>query len=330
MFYHFSSFSLIEQDASSLLGRLGIYAVSIFFVLSGLSIAIAYNKYIKSTKSSIFFYVRRIFRVWPVLWFAIFLVLIRNQSYSLDYIVLNLTTLYGFLAPEKYMAPGSWSIGNEMVYYLITPFILFLYNKKRSYGNLFTLAAIALGMVYSATLDPYTNLMYQWAAYINPLNNFFLYCIGIALFYNLHKVKISENTLFLLVSAAALGFIFSPFTGDLIVLVTGTGRVLFSLYSVLLVISFYKITSYPPRVITFFLNGLGLSSYSLYLMHPFVYSSVKTRLGTSDVFLIIAKSSVDTLIISFIIYCLFEWPFIKLGKYLTTQKRSARMKSFRA
>jgi exopolysaccharide production protein ExoZ len=55
MLYHYSSLSFVEQDAGTLLGRLSVYAVSIFFILSGLSIAVAYNKYIKNARTALFF-----------------------------------------------------------------------------------------------------------------------------------------------------------------------------------------------------------------------------------------------------------------------------------
>jgi len=71
MIYHLTSWNLYHPDASTLLGRLGVYAVSIFYILSGLSIAIAYSHFIIDIKSSIAFYIRRIFRIWPLLWVCI-------------------------------------------------------------------------------------------------------------------------------------------------------------------------------------------------------------------------------------------------------------------
>ncbi|WP_408054947.1 acyltransferase family protein [Sulfurihydrogenibium yellowstonense] len=76
MIYHLTSWNLYHPGASTLLGRLGIYAVSIFFILSGLSIAVAYSHFINDLKSSIAFYIRRIFRIWPLLWLCIFAVIL--------------------------------------------------------------------------------------------------------------------------------------------------------------------------------------------------------------------------------------------------------------
>jgi exopolysaccharide production protein ExoZ len=65
------------QASGSVIGRLGIYAVSIFFIVSGLSIAIAHDKYFDSINDIFNFYIRRIFRIWPLLWAVVFLVTLR-------------------------------------------------------------------------------------------------------------------------------------------------------------------------------------------------------------------------------------------------------------
>jgi peptidoglycan/LPS O-acetylase OafA/YrhL len=62
MLYHFSG----QHDAATPLGRLGVYGVSIFFILSGLSMAIAYDRYVMDFRSSVTFFIRRMFRIWPL------------------------------------------------------------------------------------------------------------------------------------------------------------------------------------------------------------------------------------------------------------------------
>ncbi|MFH4113324.1 acyltransferase family protein, partial [Acinetobacter baumannii] len=58
MIYHLVSWQLFHPEAGSLLGNFGIYGVSIFFVLSGLSMAIVYSNFIKDFHTSfIFLYV---------------------------------------------------------------------------------------------------------------------------------------------------------------------------------------------------------------------------------------------------------------------------------
>jgi len=108
MIYHLTVWNLYNLDASTLLGRLGIYAVSIFFILSGLSIAIANSHFIIDIKSSIAFYIRRIFRIYPLLWVCIIAVVLPSilkgrEIPSLKILLLNFTTLFGFIAPTEYI-----------------------------------------------------------------------------------------------------------------------------------------------------------------------------------------------------------------------------------
>jgi peptidoglycan/LPS O-acetylase OafA/YrhL len=49
--YHLTCCALQPPDASTFLGRLGIYGVSMFFVLSGLSMAAAYATFIGDGRS---------------------------------------------------------------------------------------------------------------------------------------------------------------------------------------------------------------------------------------------------------------------------------------
>ena len=168
MIYHLTSWNLYHLDASTLLVRLGIYAVSIFFILSGLSIAIAYSHFIIDLKSSIAFYIRRIFRIWPLLWVCIiavvFLYILEGREIlSLKILLLNFTTLFGFIAPTEYINTGAWSIGNEMVYYFLTPFFIYFYRKSLIVGNMLVLLSFFITIYFAFFyLDPSKSLASQW------------------------------------------------------------------------------------------------------------------------------------------------------------------------
>lgn len=63
MLYHLIGWDIAPLKADTLLGRLGAYSVSMFFVLSGLSIALAYHRYFSDWSSVWRFGVRRAFRI---------------------------------------------------------------------------------------------------------------------------------------------------------------------------------------------------------------------------------------------------------------------------
>jgi exopolysaccharide production protein ExoZ len=333
MFYHLSDFTITREqplDASDVLGRLGIYGVSIFFILSGLSMALVYNNYFKDRLSAINFYFRRIFRIWPLFWLVIILkvtfteYIVGEAHYSLLSVFLNLTTLFGFVKPTAYIALGAWSIGNEMVYYALTPIIIMVYSKNVRAGNLLFIAALATGILFStALLDARQLLAQQWAVYVNPFNNFFLYMMGIAMYYNLNTTKINQYLVLILLIVSLSLFCILPFQGDLINLVTGAGRMTFVLISFTIVFCFYKMEITLPEIISRFFESFGAATYGIYLLHPIIYIyTIYFFNGVSknhiNVFLIVVPA---TIIISLVSYNYFESRLVKLGKRITFKRK---------
>lgn len=334
MFFHFTNALIVPQDASSILGRFGVYGVSIFFILSGLSIAIVYNKYISSVRRAVAFYVRRVFRIWPLLWVICILtvlpVLIATGHYSWKYFLINITTFFGFFRPSDYIAAGSWSIGNEMVYYALTPVVLLIYNYHKQAGNLLLLIATAVAMYFAFyLLDPHLPLGIpgQWKLYVHPFNNFFLYLTGIAIYYNFAHVQLKPRiTLFLLV-LAAIAFCFLPYSGNEICIVTGTGRILFVLISALVVFCFYKLVATPPTWISEPLEVFGMATYGVYLIHPVVFAYLRRLLEAMSLnswIILYLLSVIITITLSVLSFKYFESAFISLGKKLTNKLQSGK------
>ncbi|WP_446010266.1 acyltransferase family protein [Candidatus Electrothrix sp.] len=268
MFYHLTYWHYFPLDSSAFLGRLGVYGVSVFFVLSGLSMAIVYSKFIVDRKSIVAFYIRRIFRIWPLLWLCIALVIIptiaKGGEVSLEKIFLNLTTLFGFVSPGSYINTGAWSIGNEMVYYAFTPIIIMTYEKSSIKGNVLLLISFAVTVVFSFfLLDSEIPLKEQWLTYINPFNNLFLYVAGIAIYYNSSVKKIKLSQVLFLFGIAIVIFMLYPVYGDKIAIVTGVNRLVFLFATILLVLSFYKFTRYDliPKGVQYPLEQLGIATY---------------------------------------------------------------------
>ncbi len=276
MLYHLWSWIYYPLNSSSTLGRFGIYGVAIFFVLSGLSMAIVYNNYFVSIKKAINFFIRRIFRIWPLLWIACILVaipeVINNNGYDWKLFLINITTLFGFISPSKYMVIGAWSIGNEIVYYALTPFIILLYNKNKFYGNIILMLSVITGLLFAFYyLDSEIKLENQWHIYVNPLNNLFLYISGIGIYYNYTSFSINSNWNYLLLIVSLTFFCFLPFNGDQIEIVTGFGRVIFTTLSILVVFCFYKLKVNYYSVFKKMLENIGIATYGIYLIHPFIY-----------------------------------------------------------
>jgi exopolysaccharide production protein ExoZ len=322
VFYHFGH----QTDAQTPLGRLGIYGVCIFFVLSGLSMGIAYDRYIKDVRSSAGFFVRRIFRIWPLLWVAIALVVIAgtsagHQTFGASTILLNLTTLFGFVAPDDYINQGAWSIGNEMVYYALTPLLIAAYHRHKLFGNMLLALATGIGLVFAfRLLSPLKALAAQWPTYINPLNNLWLYCAGLALYFNFRDFELPKAWRFPLLAAMVIAFFLYPVSGDQIALVTGVGRVVMTLIAIAIVFGFYRCAPVLPRAIGNAIEQLGIATYGVYLLHPIVMNLTMKAFDVAGIHIKrvpVAVAIVATIVLALVSYRYFESPLTNLGKRLT-------------
>lgn len=327
MVYHLMGWLFYSLDSSSFLGKFGIYGVSVFFVLSGLSMAIVYSNYLKDIQTSISFFIRRIFRIWPLLWIAIALITIprimNGQNVDLFWLFANMTTLFGFIKPEAYINTGAWSIGNEVVYYAFTPLIIFLYDKKIKFGDIFTLITFLISCIFSFyLLNREETLKSQWFMYVNPFNNLFLYCAGISLYYHLRNVTIKPFLNSFIFIASILFFIYYPVSGDKIQIVTGATRILFMLATISLVISFYKFNlyKYVPNFISFSLEQFGIATYGVYILHPLIWMGLTfyfNKIQFTNNYLMFGLVSFFSIFFALVSYNLFEKKFMAIGKRIT-------------
>ena len=73
MVYHYASWSGGQVSTSYLLGRMGIFGVVIFYILSGLTLTHVYGNKLEFTNNGlIIFYTKRALRIFPLLWAATF------------------------------------------------------------------------------------------------------------------------------------------------------------------------------------------------------------------------------------------------------------------
>lgn len=319
MVYHLVSWSLFHPEAGNILGNFGIYGVSIFFVLSGLSMGIVYHNYIKDLQSSLVFFIRRLFRLLPLLWIAIGIVsavvFILHKELDLYKIFLNVTLLFGFVAPAQYINIGAWSIGNECVYYAFTPFLIMLYARSKTLGNLAVFFTIVIGMYFTFyLLDPTKTLASQWTTYINPFNNLYLYAVGLSLYYNFHDANLKKISYLLILLSMGV-FATFPVTGDQILIVSGYTDLIFSLAAISLTLGFYKLEINLPKFLASPLASLGESTYGVYLLHPIVFMFIN-KLGLNPI-LSILISSLITILLAKISYEYYERRWIKIGKNVT-------------
>lgn len=320
MLYHYLSWTLGEFSSNTFMGRLGLYGVSIFYILSGLTLFYVYQEKMLPSKSDILDFIKkRVFRIFPLLWLVtICSVVIAKEVPDISKLVLNLTGLFGLFKWDSYYATGAWSIGNELVFYIFFPFFIFF--TKRSKIGLLLISLVIFGIyLYFAfnILSAKQSLSTQWTNYVNPLNQVFLFLGGFLLGLFFQKMKIKNSVAISIFSIGILTFIFYPVQGDLIYLVTGFNRLVFTLSCLLVCLGVYKLSLELPSIVHNPLKLLGEASYSVYLLHPLVYTAaniVNKRVFNFSQPIIIILSVICTLLCSYIVYEYFEKFFMKIAK----------------
>ena len=327
MAYHYYNWS-IGLGSNTALGRIGIYGVAIFYILSGLTLYIVYQHTLKFTFNSVLsFWIKRFFRIFPLLWFVVTVsVCLQHHHPGIIKLFLNYTGLFGFLRPQAYISMNLWSIGNELVFYSLFPLFLLLAKNQSKLFYLILLLSILIGLYFAFdVLNVQKSLASQWGNYINPFNQLLLFVGGIFIGKNAQYINVARHQkviiALLLLSIAA--FIFYPVpalaNGERINLVTGINRMVFVVICYIICFCCF----HQNQILTAFIDKplvlLGEISYSVYLLHPLVYSAV-IRLNhkffsVSTSYCLISGIFLSFLL-SFITYRLLEKPCMEYGSRL--------------
>ena len=153
----------------SLLG--GKIAVQAFFIISGFYMAVILNeKYVGKNDSYILYLSNRFLRIYPLYWLTllltvIFFLITSHFSFSLQFtlelvenvikqLTLFLTTDYLYYDPKTYgnlLIPVSWTLGLELLFYIVAPFVV---RKPKIVLSLFFLG-LCSRIVFAHLYVPY-------------------------------------------------------------------------------------------------------------------------------------------------------------------------------
>ena len=251
-------------------------AVMLFFILSGFLITYLLMKEQENTGAISFkkFYLRRIFRIWPVYYFVIILSqVLFNPQHQLKTIVLCLgifPNVASALDVEWTASPQIWSIGVEEQFYLFWPLIIYLIPKKRMvlYLSVFFVAYTLL-----PHLIKYINaLIFQNSILDNFTNRFFYQskfnCMSLGgIFGYLYAMKRKELNFFykdiIAYPAIILSFIlwFSGFKTK------NFNDVIYSLLFVIMIINLATNKNLKLQIDNKIFSFLGRISYGIYMYH---------------------------------------------------------------
>lgn len=324
MLYHFVLFSVGDPPTDSFLKKAGIYGVSLFYVLSGLTLFHVYFNTWQTNLPTLFqFFTKRFFRIFPLLWLVTLLTLFFRPFPGYKMLLLNLTGLFGLVAPGAYIGTGVWSIGNELVFYLFFPLLLYLLHRNKPL--LLVLAGILFRQYLAfafVILPEFPKMVEAWKTYINPMNQAFLFLGGIGIGYLLRHKQFPQAFLLILLAVCLMVFVSYPVSGNAIHLITGWPRLVYTVLCLLIVSCLYKLHYPLPLLVRKPLALLGEISYGLYLLHPLVLFTLQVVFKGLQLRYLLPLSGLASLLLSYLVYRYYEKPFIGLGNRLIHSRKA--------
>ncbi len=273
----------------------GQYGVQLFFIVSALTISMTYNSHISqfgaSAQSQLAWLTKRFFRIAPLYYFAALfypleqysIYLLTGHRYgsaaSTTDILANFLFLHTWIpSANNSVVPGGWSIGVEMFFYILVPFIWLLTPLRR---RILVLSGSAIGFLLITLL---AGKLTTGTSYVE--NNTYLYywlpaqapvlILGL-IFYVLHRSKIhppQTPQLTAVCLAAALAF-------ALLAIYLGTGEEVAPVFApTMMAVSFlFLIVSLQGRIMQAIANKyaifLGTISFSVYIFHFVVLDAIR-------------------------------------------------------
>ena len=319
-----------------LIHNLGVIGVSFFFVLSGFLITFlmieekkSFNSF--SVKS---FYLRRIFRIWP-LYFLILILgffILPNITYipffseNLEFNFSTNLIIYLFILPNIALSifPAvpligqSWSIGVEEQFYLIWP-IIFKFFKNFNLILLMKLLLLFVLMkfvvlLFSLQIDSYWLLVVKKNLAMLKFENMIIGAMGAVILIRKDKyIRYVFNNIALFISITGVFF-------SLYIIPDYLRDGLHILHALFFIIVILNVSSNPKSFLKLenrFFNFLGRISYGIYMYHLIIIYFTIKMLMIYEIYsklLLYTISILITCIVSYISYIIFEKRFLNLKK----------------
>lgn len=340
--YHFStSFTTWGMtDSGTVLGRLGIYAVTAFYVISGMALYLAHRKDEWTVTQYGVFILRRFLRLAPIYWVPLIVYTVfcfqYDNGFSIDSwkYIQNIFLIFGFTNPTEYMIMGGWSIGNEIVFYLLFPVFILMANNKISSMLLLIVSVVLLTYCAFYFLIPDVKLSRQWAKYIEPMNQVYYFSMGVlAAKWLLPIVGKRRKMMIFFALFLSMAFVYYPTSGDQINIITGPEKIIFSILILGVCSAFFLIGDLQCiKLLHLLLKFLGDISYPLYLLHGVSFLYFRKLIftpGMSDQKLIFSGLGLLCLLLllSWLCHMAIEKPIIKMSKRLSTRKTQGSLKT---
>lgn len=284
LFSHIDEFFPQYNILPSLIGR---YAVTSFFILSGMILTHVYFKINFLVKRNVIkFYQKRFSRIYPL--YVLPLIMLIPLKLLMQYISLdsvsNTESLYikeftwvnfmiqlfsiqsftiGFSQSSFSWNNPGWSVSNEMFFYLTFPLFIILFNKFTKKQLVYALIIVfVFSSINSFIISQYLHITKAPAIiqilYMNPLIRLSEFILGI-ICYNIYlKINFKNILTYFFIVGVIINILIIGFAFQYMSLAI--------IYNILIILSYCLIVN-PQFMRSKFFVLLGNSSYSLYLLH---------------------------------------------------------------
>ncbi|MDB5120209.1 MAG: Peptidoglycan/LPS O-acetylase OafA/YrhL, contains acyltransferase and SGNH-hydrolase domain [Sphingobacteriales bacterium] len=311
----------------------GDKGVTLFFLMSAFTLCLSFNYKTETERDPVRnYFIRRIFRIVPLYYFILLLTLLLNvNSPSISSIIANFLFLHG-LSPYWVNStfPGGWSVGIEVLFYLVFPVLFYKIKSLTNLINLilFCLIISKLVLSFMTKNNPIEDgALWKVFVYENFISQLPVFLIGMCLFKIQYKKEIFDKDLTMYKSLL--------FTAAIILIHLLGGNIFKShyLFAIAFAIAAYGLSKWQPQVIVNNLTiWIGKLSYSIYLIHlliakllvkyHLIYSSSDVILDVFIRFFILLSTST---ILAWLTNRLIELPFQALGKRLIDKWENNQM-----
>lgn len=278
LLFHLVTFAQLNAPAGfRFIGSYFGQGVPLFYCLSGFVLAYGYSKKLEEGSGNVIdFYLKRFFRIAPLFYFVLICWrgaghFLWSWSESATVLFLNFTFLFG-LVPTEYesLVMAGWSIGIEMLFYLLFPVIIILMRGIKKSLIIFIASLIMSSIIYRV----YSEMGLHSYAYMNAITQAPFFIAGILTFrlWEFKGFEKSKYAWLLLLLALILVFVLTTSSKFTALLDSekflGSGRNIWAIIFCLIIYSYCNIK------IPFLSSGpmvwIGQRSYSIYLLHPII------------------------------------------------------------
>lgn len=340
---HLSGIAL--PDFFGFIGRDFGFSVHLFFILSAFSLC--YSTEWRAIRGGAWlqeYFVKRFFRIAPLFYFIIALEIARQQIKSggiipgSNSILLETTFTFGFV-PHSDFVWGGWSVGVEMIFYVIFPVLLLTLRTHRS-ALVFLLASIVIcGSIRSALhmqhLSTIPQAIYDWS-YFAPASNICFFAIGIYAYRIAAHVKgsILATRIIAILTVITIGSLVLFNAGKYL---NGSWRNDIIVWGLAFMgLCIWQSVSPSRFIANWIFEYLGERSFSIYLLHPVIidtskvhiartYKLLEPYIGLNAFFVCAILILAFILFIAELTYTLIEVPGIRFGRELTNKKHANKI-----